>query len=325
MTDIRDGLTTRAAYVSDASIYRRLPEAVAEPRDVDEIRELLALARERGWPVISRGGGTSVAGNAIGEGLVIDTSRQFNRILSIDPEAMTATIEPGVICDRLRAAASEFGLTYGPDPSTHSRCTIGGMVANNACGSHSVAWGTSAENLVSLTVMLADGREVELREGGTSDPAITRQLVGIRDRHLATLRTELGQFPRQVSCDGLRDLLAENGFDAAKAFAGTEGTCGIITRLTVRLVRKPAHTALAVLGFEDVFEAATAAPKLRVPGVYTIEGMGSDLVEAMQTRPGRENSGSELPRGGGWLYCEVGADTLEVAEARARELAGLVP
>ena len=162
MTDIRDDLTTRAAYVSDASIYRRLPEAVAEPRGVEEVRELLALARARGWPVISRGGGTSVAGNAVGDGLVIDTSRYFNRILSIDPDAMTATIEPGVICDQLRAAASEFGLTYGPDPSTHSRCTIGGMVANNACGSHSVAWGTSADNLVSLTVMLADGREVEL-------------------------------------------------------------------------------------------------------------------------------------------------------------------
>jgi FAD/FMN-containing dehydrogenase/Fe-S oxidoreductase len=325
MTDIRDDRTTRAAYVSDASIYRRLPEAVAEPRGVDEIRELLALARERGWPVISRGGGTSVAGNAIGEGLVIDTSRHFNRILSIDPEAMIATIEPGVICDQLRAAASEFGLTYGPDPSTHSRCTIGGMVANNACGSHSVAWGTSADNLVSLTVMLADGHEVELREEGTSDPAITRQLVGIRDRHLATLRTELGQFPRQVSGYGLHHLLAENGFDAAKAFAGTEGTCGIITRLTVRLVRRPAHTALAVLGFDDAFEAATAAPKLRVPGVYTIEGMGSDLIEALQTRPGRESSGSELPRGGGWLYCEVGADTLEAAEALARELPSLVP
>jgi len=325
MTDIRDDLTTRAAYVSDASIYRRLPEAVAEPRGVEEVRELLALAKERGWPVVSRGGGTSVAGNAIGDGLVIDTSRHFNRILSIDPEAMTATIEPGVICDQLRAAASEFGLTYGPDPSTHSRATIGGMVANNACGSHSVAWGTSADNLVSLKVMLADGREVELREGGTSDPAIDRALTAIRDRHLAMLRTELGQFPRQVSGYGLHYLLGEKGFDAAKAFAGSEGTCGIITQLTVRLVAKPAHTALAVLGFEDAFEAATAAPKLRVPGVYTIEGMGSDLVEALQTRPGREESGSELPRGGGWLYCEVGADTLEEAEARARELPGLVP
>jgi FAD/FMN-containing dehydrogenase/Fe-S oxidoreductase len=325
MTEIRDDLTTRAAYVSDASIYRRLPAAVAEPRTVEDLQDLLALARDNGWPVTVRGGGTSVAGNAIGDGLVIDTSRHFNRILAIDPAAMTATIEPGVVCDQLRAAATEFGLTYGPDPSTHSRCTIGGMVANNACGSHSVAWGTSADNLVSVTVMLGDGREVELQAGDTSDPLITRQLRGLRDRHLATLRTELGRFPRQVSGYGLHHLLAENGFDTAKAFAGTEGTCGIITRLTVRLVHRPAHTALAVLGFEDAFEAATAAPKFRVPGVYTIEGMGADLVAALQTRPGRENAGAELPRGGGWLYCEVGADTLEEAEAQARTLPGLVP
>jgi FAD/FMN-containing dehydrogenase/Fe-S oxidoreductase len=321
--DIRDDLTTRAAYVSDASIYRRVPEAVAEPRDVAEIRELLALARTRRWPVTARGGGTSVAGNAIGEGLVIDTSRHFNRILSVDPEAMTATIEPGVLCDQLRAAAAEFGLTYGPDPSTHARCTIGGMVSNNACGSHSVAWGTSADNLVSVTVMLADGREMELHEGGTSDPSITQRLADVRDRHLATLRTELGQFPRQVSGYGVHHLLAENGFHSAKAFAGSEGTCGIITRLTVRLVRQPAHTVLVVLGFPDAVTAARAAPTLRVPGVYTIEGMGSDLLAALRTRPGRASAGSDLPAGGGWLYCEVGGETREVADALARKLPAL--
>lgn len=324
MTTLRDDLTTRAAYVSDASIYRRLPEAVAEPRSVEEVRELLATAREHGWPVISRGGGTSVAGNAIGEGLVIDTSRYFHRILEIDPQARTARIEPGVICDQLRDAAAEFGLTYGPDPSTHSRCTVGGMVANNACGSHSVAWGTSAANLVSLTVMLADGRLVTLDAGGTSDPALTSQLEQLRDSHLAMLRTELGQFPRQVSGYGLHYLLRENGFDTAKAFAGSEGTCGIITELTVKLVPRPAHTALAVMGFEDAIAAATAAPTFRVPGVTTIEGMGSDLLEALRTRPGQENAGGELPRGGGWLYCEVAGDTPEAAFEAARELPALV-
>ncbi|MDQ4501558.1 FAD-binding and (Fe-S)-binding domain-containing protein [Sinomonas sp. ASV322] len=324
MRAIREDLTTRAAYVSDASIYRRVPAAVAEPSTVEEIRELLALARERGWPVTCRGGGTSVAGNAIGDGLVVDLSRHFNRILSIDPDAMTATVEPGVVCDTLRAAAAEFGLTYGPDPSTHSRCTIGGMVANNACGSHSVAWGTSADNLVAVTVMLADGSEVSLGPGGTSDARITRELRAIRDRNLAVLRTELGQFPRQVSGYGLHHLLSENGFDAAKAFAGSEGTCGIITRLTVRLVRKPAHTALAVLGFADAFEAAAAAPSFRVPGVYTIEGMGADLIEALQARPGQAGAGSQLPRGGGWLYCEVGAETADGALERAGQLAELV-
>lgn len=321
---LREDLTTRAAYVSDASIYRRLPAAVAEPSTAAEIRDLLALARERGWSVVGRGGGTSVAGNSIGDGLVIDTSRRFNRILSIDPEAATAVIEPGVICDDLRAAAAEHGLTYGPDPSTHARCTVGGMVANNACGSHSVAWGTAAANLVAVTVMLADGREVELDAGGASDPELTRALSGLRDRHRAMLRTELGQFPRQVSGYGLHYLLEENGFDVAKAFAGSEGTCGIITRMTVKLVRKPAATALAVLSFADAIAAAHAAPALRVSGVSTIEGMGGDLLGALRSRPGQETAGSELPPGGGWLYCEVGAETPEAAAARAEELAGIV-
>ena len=324
MITLREDLTTRAAYVSDASIYRRLPQAVAEPRSVQEIRELLELAREKGWSVVPRGGGTSVAGNAIGEGLVIDTSRYFNRILAIDPDARTATIEPGVICDQLRDAASEFGLTYGPDPSTHSRATVGGMVANNACGSHSVAWGTSASNLVAATVLLADGREVTLEAGGTSDPELDSQLKQLRDANLAVLRTELGQFPRQVSGYGLHYLLPEKGFDTAKAFAGTEGTCGIITSLTVRLVAVPKHTALAVLGFRDAIAAATAAPALRVTGVTTIEGMGSDLLAALRTRPGQETAGQELPAGGGWLYCEVGADTAEAALQGARDLPGVV-
>ncbi|MDO4918151.1 FAD-binding and (Fe-S)-binding domain-containing protein [Kocuria sp.] len=324
MTELRDDLTTRAAYVSDASIYRRLPAAVAEPHSVAEIRELLATARENGWSVVPRGGGTSVAGNAIGDGLVIDTSRHFRRVLEIDPQARTARIEPGVVCDQLREAAAEFGLTYGPDPSTHSRCTVGGMVANNACGSHSVAWGTSAANLVSVTVMLGDGRLVTLEAGGTSEPALTSQLERLRNDHLAMLRTELGQFPRQVSGYGLHYLLGENGFDTAKAFAGTEGTCGIITELTVKLVAKPAHTALAVMGFEDAIQAATAAPKFRVPGVTTIEGMGSDLLDALRTRPGQEHAGEELPRGGGWLYCEVAGDTPEEAFDAARRLPALV-
>lgn len=189
--NLRTDMMTRAAYSSDASVFRRVPAAVAEPRAVADIRTALAAARERGWPVVARGGGTSVAGNAIGDGLIIDTSRHFNRILAIDPQARTATVEPGVICDDLRAAALSHGLTFGPDPSTHSRATIGGMVANNACGSHSVAWGTSASNLVAVTVMLADGREVTLEAGGTSDPALDSQLKQLRDRHLAILRTEL--------------------------------------------------------------------------------------------------------------------------------------
>ncbi|MGO4187403.1 FAD-binding and (Fe-S)-binding domain-containing protein [Pseudarthrobacter sp. TAF60_1] len=317
---LREDLTTRVAYVSDASIYRRVPAAVVEPSSVEEIREALRIATERGWSVTCRGGGTSVAGNAIGDGLIIDTSRHFNQILSIDPEARTARIRPGVVCDTLRDAAEPFGLTYGPDPSTHSRCTVGGIFANNACGSHSVAWGTAADNIVSLKLMLADGREIEIGADYCSDPVIENQLKRLRDKHLGILRTELGQFARQVSGYGLHHLLPENGFNVARAMAGTEGTCGIITELTVRLVERPRATALAVLGFSDVFAAATAAPLLRQPGVYTVEGMGADLLAALRSRPGHATAGSELPEGGGWLYVEVGGETPADARDAARAL-----
>lgn len=321
---LRRDMPTRAAYSSDASIFRRVPAAVLEPESVEDIRGGIAFARAKGWPVVGRGGGSSVAGNAIGDGLIIDTSRHFNRILDIDPAARTATVEPGVICDDLRAAALPHGLTYGPDPSTHSRCTIGGMVANNACGSHSVAWGTAAENLVDITLMLADGREVTITKDSCSDPDIEAKLRALAEENTELIAAELGRFPRQVSGYGLHYLAK----DMAKAIAGSEGTLGVITKLTVKLVETPKATALAVLAFDTVFDAAKHAAALRLEGVATIEGMGGDLLDALRSKNGQENAGSNLPGipgAGGWLYCEVGGSTLEEAEARANEVARTVP
>lgn len=329
-TGMREDMTTRAAYSSDASIFRRIPKAVLEPKSVEDIRDGIAIAQERGWSIISRGGGTSVAGNAIGTGLIIDTSRYFNRILDIDVDNRTATVEPGVVCDALRDAVAEHGLTYGPDPSTHSRCTIGGMVANNACGSHSVAYGTAAENLVSVTIMLANGEEVTFGSNGVSDEGIDKQMHQLVDAHANLIDAELGRFPRQVSGYGLHYLLDKHGFDAAKAIAGTEGTVGVITKMTVKLVEVPKVKALAVLAFETVYDAASAAARLRLPGVATIEGMGGDLLDALRSKRGQEKAGGNLPGNrkgipaGGWLYCEVGGDSLEEAEALAETVAAFV-
>ncbi|MGP5628075.1 FAD-binding and (Fe-S)-binding domain-containing protein [Corynebacterium casei] len=329
-TGMREDMTTRAAYSSDASIFRRIPKAVLEPKSVEDIRDGIAVAKARGWSIISRGGGTSVAGNAIGTGLIIDTSRYFNRILDIDGDNRTATVEPGVVCDALRDAVSEHGLTYGPDPSTHSRCTIGGMVANNACGSHSVAYGTAAENLVSVTIMLANGEEVTFGSNGVSDEGIDKQMHQLVDAHANLIDAELGRFPRQVSGYGLHYLLDKHGFDAAKAIAGTEGTVGVITKMTVKLVEVPKVKALAVLAFETVYDAASAAARLRLPGVATIEGMGGDLLDALRSKRGQEKAGGNLPGNrkgipaGGWLYCEVGGDSLEEAEALAETVAAFV-
>lgn len=303
-------MMTRAAYTSDASIFRRVPAAVAEPASTDDIRHAIRQAQRMGWPVVGRGGGTSVAGNAIGDGLIIDTSRYFNRILAVDPVARTATVEPGVICDDLRVAVAKHGLTFGPDPSTHSRATIGGMIANNACGSHSVAYGTTADNLISVTMMLADGRLVTLDEHGCDDPVIDAALRDLAAEHCTLFDNELGHFPRQSSGYGLHHLATS----PVKAVAGSEGTLGIITQATVRLVELPAAKALAVLAFDTIFDAAAAGAQLRThPGIATVEGMGGDLVDALGTNP-------DLPgdNAGGWLFCEVtGATSAEAAERAA--------
>lgn len=325
-TGICTDMATRAAYSSDAGIFRRVPMGVVKPSTVEGVREALATARGRGWSIVGRGGGSSVAGNAIGRGLVVDTSAHFNRILSLDPQRGEAVVEPGVICDDLRSAAAPFGLTYGPDPSTHSRCTVGGMVANNACGSHSVAYGTAAQNLVDVTLMLADGREVSVAADGCDDAAIDAKLRDLYSANEELITAELGRFPRQVSGYGLHYL----GTDMAKAIAGSEGTIGLITRMTVKLMPVPAHKALCVLAFRTVFEAAAAAAALRLPGVATIEGMGGDLLDALRSKQGQAHAGSNLPgirlgqTAGGWLYCETTGETPEDAQAVAEEVASTV-
>lgn len=329
-TPLRTDPMTLGAYVSDASIFRRVPQGVVEPASTDDIREALLTAERNHWPVTMRGGGTSVAGNVIGEGIIIDTSRHFNRILEMKPQEKIARVQPGVICDQLRSAAAEFGLTFGPDPSTHGRCTIGGMIANNACGSHSLQWGTTADNVVELTVMLPTGDLVRLSRGGSDSQELNSALESLQQSSLGLIRTELGRFPRQVSGYGLQHLTPENGFDVAKAFAGSEGTCGIIVEAVVALVEKPVATALAVLAFASVFDAAAAAPTVRRPGVATAEGMGADLVDALYTSTGSRKSEKLLPgaerdstgqrKAGGWLFCETVGDTPAEAAERARHL-----
>ncbi|TDD76696.1 FAD-binding oxidoreductase [Actinomadura rubrisoli] len=320
----RTDLTVRAAYSSDASIYRRVPVAVAEPRSTDDLARILELAGAEGLPVTMRGGGTSIAGNSIGAGIVIDTSRHLRRVRCIDPEARTAVVEPGVVLDDLRAEAALYGLTFGPDPSSHSRCTLGGMIGNNACGSHSVAWGITSANVESMRLLLPGDRELDAAKGSSGDAAIDAVLTRLRDAHLAPLRTELGRFSRQVSGYGLHHLLPENGFDVAKALVGAEGTCGLVTEATVSLVPVPKARALAVLGFPDVYVAAEVAPFAAQAGALTVEGMAADLLTALRQQPGRADAGADLPPGGGWLYCELGGDTAADARDAAHALAEIV-
>ncbi|WP_424923280.1 FAD-binding and (Fe-S)-binding domain-containing protein [Amycolatopsis arida] len=318
---------TLALYTTDASNYRHEPLAVVLPRTVDDVVAAVAVCRELEVPVIARGGGTSIAGNACGPGVVLDTSRYLGGVRELDPEARTARVAPGTVLDDLQALAAPHGLRYGPDPSTHSRCTIGGMIGNNACGSHSVAWGRTADTVRELTVLTYDGTvltvgrtdpsEVDRRAGlpGT-EGRIYRQLRDLVRDDLAVLRTELSTWPRRVSGYGLEHLLPERGFDVARALVGSEGTCVTVLEAVLDLAELPRHRALAVLGFPDDVAAADAVPDILPVGPLTVEGLDAELVGLVG--PGRR---AGLPPGGAWLLVELAGAEPGEAERRAGALA----
>jgi FAD/FMN-containing dehydrogenase/Fe-S oxidoreductase len=327
LTEIDTSVRRRAEYSSDASNYRVVPAVVAFPRSTDEIIAALTVCREAGVPVVARGAGTSIAGNALSTGVVLDTSRHLNRVLSVDPESRTALVEPGTVLDAITRAAAPHGLRFGPDPSTHSRCTIGGAIGNNACGSRALRYGRSADNVVTLDAVTGAGlRFTAARYGndaapGAGDTAATL-LAGLRalaGRDLAVIRTEFGRFTRQVSGYSLEHLLPEHGFDVAKFLSGTEGTLALTLRATVRLVDAPRATALAVLGYPDMPAAAEAVPGLLPHLPVALEGFDSRMVDVLRTRRGPA-AVPALPRGGGWLFIETAGDTVEAAAAAARTL-----
>ncbi|MGW2044964.1 FAD-linked oxidase C-terminal domain-containing protein [Streptomyces sp. NPDC001858] len=307
--DVEFGVTARALVTMDASNYRRVPLGVVAPRDADDVAAVLEVCRTHRVPVVARGGGTSIAGQATGTGVVLDFTRYLNRVVSLDPEARTAVVQPGLVLDRLQEAAAPHGLRFGPDPSTHSRCTLGGMIGNNSCGSHSVAWGTTADSVRELDVVTARGRRLRLGQGWAGAPYGLRELV---DGELARLRTGFPDLPRRISGYALDALLPEHGADVARSFCGSEGTLGVVTEAVVGLVEAPRARALAVLGYADEGAAAEAAAGLLPYRPLTVEGMAADLV------PARDRAG--LPRGGAWLFVETGGESAGEAHARAETI-----
>lgn len=314
--DVDDSTRRRAEYSTDASNYRVVPRVVAFPRDVDDALAALETARGLGIPVTSRGGGTSVAGNAVGTGLVLDWSRHVNRVHSIDPEAGTARIDPGVVMAMLQREAAPHGLRFGPDPSTQARATLGGMIGNNACGPRAVAYGRTADNVLELDVV--DGRGRRFTAGKCLDPV--PGLDALVRGELELLRTELGRFGRQVSGYSLEHLLPERGADLAKALVGTEGTVVTLLGATVRLVPIAAAPVLVVLGYPDMPAAADAVPALLAHRPLAIEGMDARLVDVVRRVKGAA-AVPPLPAGAGWLMVEVGGADLTEAMDRATALA----
>ncbi|MDR6594970.1 FAD-binding and (Fe-S)-binding domain-containing protein [Saccharothrix longispora] len=293
--DVLDDRASRAVYSVDASNYRHVPLVVVRPRSVDGVLAAVAVAVEHGVPITNRGAGTSVAGNSAGAGMVLDFSRYLDRVISVDPDEKVAVVQPGVVLDRLNDAARPHGLVFGPDPSTHSRCTLGGMIGNDACGAHSIAWGKTSDNVRALDVLLPDGRRFDTRTPPELDlpradpawfPALDRRVSGYR-------------------LDALPDL--------TRALVGTEGTCATVLGATVELVESPPRRVLAVLGFDGPYDAADLAPELRGPGVLTVEGLNAELARHAG------DSRSLLPPGRSWLFVEA------VEDAVARRAAALAP
>ncbi|MEV8323446.1 FAD-binding and (Fe-S)-binding domain-containing protein [Kitasatospora sp. NPDC056731] len=335
--EVRFGTAERTVYSHDASNYRQLPLGVVKPADLDDVRTAVALCRQYGVPVVPRGAGTSIGGQAIGPGaVVLDFRRHLGAVLDVDPQARTARVQPGTVLDDLQRAARPYGLRFGPDPSTHSRCTLGGMIGNDSCGSHSLAWGRTSDNVERLDLLLADG--TELTVGGRLTPQdraalralpgrpgeLHRQLQEFTDRNLATIRQGLPALPRRTSGYPLDALLPEHGHDLARALTGTEGTCALLLGATVRLVEEPPARALVVAGYPDEGAAADAVPALLPLGPLTAEGMSADLIAALLAAGPRPPALDRLPAGECWLFLETGGATPVEAYQAARRLADAV-
>ena len=321
LIDVDSSTGTRARYSSDAGLTRIPPLAVAFPRTPEQAIAAFDLARAHGVPLTARGGGTSCASNAIGPGLVLDFSRHMNRVISIDPEARTATVEPGCVGSTLQAAAAKYGLRFGPDPSSQNRATIAGMVANNACGPHATAWGRTSDNIVSLDCVDGRGRRFTATTGRDSALRDVPGLASLIDSHLAPIRTQLGRFKRQVSGYSLEHLTPEGGRNLAAMLAGTEGTLVLILSVTVRLVPLPDAPVLAALGYRSMIEAADDVPALLAHSPLAVEGMDRRLVDVVRAHKG-PGAVPALPDGEGWLLVEVGApgENVTASLERARAL-----
>jgi len=328
---VRFDAGSRALYATDSSNYRQVPIGVVEPADADDIVATVAACRDAGAPVLTRGAGTSLAGQCCNVAVVLDTSPRFNAILEIDAARRQARVQPGVVLDRLRDQAERVGLTFGPDPATHRYCTLGGMIGNNSCGVHSVMSGKTDANIDEMDVLTYDG--VRMRVGATSPDALAQRireggrigeiyagLARIRDRYGDLVRAEFPQIPRRVSGYNLDFLLPENGCNVARALVGSEGTCVAILEATARLVPSPPCRSLLVLGFGDVYLAADAVGDVTAAGPIGLEGIDELLVRHSRKKHLNPKGIALLPEGLGWLLVEFGAGTVADAEAQAERL-----
>src|ERR1700730_6936247 len=318
--EVRFDSGSRALYATDSSNYRQVPIGVVLPRDADDVITTISLAREHAAPLLCRGGGTSLAGQCCNVAVVLDFSRHMANIVEMDPTRRIARVQPGVVLDHLRNAAEKHHLTFGPDPATHDRCTLGGMIGNNSCGVHSVMAGKTDDNIEALEILTYDGlqatvgqtsdAELEqiIRQGGRRGEIYTG-LKALRANYSDLVRQRYPNIPRRVSGYNLNYLLPENGFHVARALVGTEGTCVTVLEATCRLLESPPARILLLIAYPDIYQCADHVPDVMAHKPIGLEGVDDRLVEYTRRRSINSEGLALLPQAGGLLSGEIGANT----------------
>jgi len=329
--EVRFDRGSRALYATDSSNYRQVPIGVVIPRDEEDVIRTVAACRHFGAPLLARGAGTSLAGQCCNVAVVIDLSKYMNQVIEIDPRNRLARVQPGTILDVLRHAAERYHLTFGPDPATHRYCTLGGMIGNDSCGTHSVMAGKTVDNIEELEILTYDG--LRLRVGQTSDEELAHivhaggrrgeiyaGLKALRDEYAPLIRERFPAIPRRVSGYHLDQLLPEKGFHVARALVGTENTCVTVLEATVRLVSSPPARVLLVLGYPEIYRAADHVGEILAHRPIALEGMDDRLIENARRKNLLPADIALLPPGGGWLLVEFGSETAQESVDRARAL-----
>jgi FAD/FMN-containing dehydrogenase/Fe-S oxidoreductase len=329
--EVRFDAGARALYATDSSNYRQVPIGVVVPKTVEDVVQTIAVCREFNAPVLSRGGGTSLAGQCCNVAVVMDFSKYLHRILELNQTEKYARVEPGIVLDDLRAEAEIFHLTFGPDPSTHNHCTLGGMIGNNSCGVHSVMAGKTVENIEELEVVTYDGLRLKvgptsageladiIRAGGRRGE-IYQGLKNLRDKYADLIRQKYPRIPRRVSGYNLDQLLPEFGFNVARALVGSEGTCVTVLEAKTRLVYSPPIRVILALGYPDVYSAADHIMEVLAHKPLGLEGLDDVLARNMKKLKMHDEDLKLMPEGNGWLIVEFGGETRAEADGKAKAL-----
>ncbi len=333
--EVRFDVSSRALYATDASNYRQVPIGLVIPRDASDVEATVAACRAVGAPILARGGGTSLSGQCCNVAVILDFSKYLNQIVALDPASKRARVEPGIVLDRVRDAAEVHHLTFAPDPATHSRCTIGGMIGNNSCGVHALLGGKTVDNVESLDILLYDG--TKLNVGATSDEElraiiasggrrgqIYSSLAKLRERYAEEVRRRFPRIPRRVSGYNLDELLPENGFHVARSLVGSEGTCVTVLGANLQLTDSPPHRRLVALGFPNPFIAADHVPALLAFKPIGLEGFDGMLVDFMLRKKLAVDDVVLLPSGKGHLLVELGAWSAQEVDAQVDALMSAV-